>query len=591
VPALFRSAIALMRRSRCLPAAGFLLSGPVIFMLGCSIAQAAPGDPSAATLESRKAAGETTTRTCLASGFIQVNFFDKNGKLVSKLQSSTPCTPAKAGSDKATTDSLLASLLVTGDVTGLLGALLESARRELLDLLKNDPELNRLRRLYDNLNVSRSGLLEQIDELEAKKNRLLVYQDLVRGGRIDEQIAREKQKIEALKNNKDIGYLDRTRLLRRYKGNITELEYARNIAGTITNQLNEVSQEIADVERQGEQVLQQMDRAQKAFNDRADAINAEFRRTGGVSAGTSQFAPLRGGPGHASFRIDLDDLRSIAGRLNVSPTADFAPTPQETAPPPWNLWLQGEGTWFEDADAGAERSGAIFTLTAGASYLIDDGVTAGGFLRYKRGSLESNALGSDVDAGFFGGGLFVDVQLPEQFRFGALAAYDRGDSDITIAGATGNFDVDAFSVGGRLSRRYFPGPWWIEPAVSLSYASFERSAYTNSAGTRVAGSTLDQARLKFGPEFGRTFWRPDDDLPRVEVKSHLSGVYDFVSAGDFALAGGAVGSTPEIGVNVGGSVGLLFAGGVKASANFDYIALDGNFSAVSGGARVSIPLN
>jgi len=380
VPALFRSAIALMRRSRCLPAAGFLLSGPVIFMLGCSIAQAAPGDPSAATLESRKAAGETTTRTCLASGFIQVNFFDKNGKLVSKLQSSPPCTPAKAGSDKATTDSLLASLLVTGDVTGLLGALLESARRELLDLLKNDPELNRLRRLYDNLNVSRSGLLEQIDELEAKKNRLLVYQDLVRGGRIDEQIAREKQKIEALKNNKDIGYLDRTRLLRRYKGNITELEYARNIAGTITNQLNEVSQEIADVERQGEQVLQQMDRAQKAFNDRADAINAEFRRTGGVSAGTSQFAPLRGGPGHASFRIDLDDLRSIAGRLNVSPTADFAPTPQETAPPPWNLWLQGEGTWFEDADAGAERSGAIFTLTAGASYLIDDGVTAGGFL-------------------------------------------------------------------------------------------------------------------------------------------------------------------------------------------------------------------
>ncbi|MCR9138813.1 MAG: autotransporter outer membrane beta-barrel domain-containing protein [Alphaproteobacteria bacterium] len=288
--------------------------------------------------------------------------------------------------------------------------------------------------------------------------------------------------------------------------------------------------------------------------------------------------PLLSESNTQGFLLDLDAL--LRGGERTSSTQHS----------PWNFWLQGSLTVFDD-DQAADRDGQFLQFIGGTSYRVNPRLTVGGLVTYNNGSTTSNALASSLSSNFLGAGLFARVDVYEGVLLDTVINYQHGWNDVTISGASGDFGSDSIDIAAGLSKRvYFRPDWWLEPNASLSYSNIRRSAYTNSSGAAIASSNVEQGRFTFGPKIGHIFAPASGPLTQGEVFVGLNAIVDFISNGDSNVGNGLVANDPDSGVQVSGGLNMTFDNGWDASASGTYMSV-GTLDSFTASINLRIPLN
>ena len=300
-------------------------------------------------------------------------------------------------------------------------------------------------------------------------------------------------------------------------------------------------------------------------------------RTDSNAVSPTIFTPLLTQSNTQGFLLDLDAM--LRRR-----------TPGQAVQGPWNFWLQGSVTLFDD-DQAADRDGQFWQFLGGGSYRINDRFTVGGLVTYNHGNVTSNAIASSLNSNFAGIGAFARTNVHDGLMLDTVINYQHGWNDINIAGATGSFDSDSIDIAAGLSKRFhFKPDWWLEPNLSLSYSNIHRSAYTDSTGAAVASSNIEQGRFTFGPKIGHIFAPASGSLSRGEIYLGLNGVVDFISNGDASVGNGLVANDPGSGVQVSSGLNLTFENGWDASASATYMNI-GTLDSFTASLNLRIPLN
>lgn len=269
------------------------------------------------------------------------------------------------------------------------------------------------------------------------------------------------------------------------------------------------------------------------------------------------------------------DLRSRRGRKPGMKDGPVARSPR------FNAWASGKYVDFDDDQLNADRSGHIWRVTSGMSYRVSERATLGAFGRIRRGEVESTALQSSLDSDFYGGGLFAALTSHGGARLLLSGLYETSDSDIIIQGVTGSFDTDQWTVEGQIDKRFQRDNAWIEPAIRMFYTEADRESYQDSAGNRIASSTLSLARLSVGPTVGTTITGRGRHIAEIRPFAKIAGVWDLKSEGDFSLSTGAVFATSDSGLTVGGGMEVEFVRGTVFKVAGDWFETNSELEAWS----------
>lgn len=304
-------------------------------------------------------------------------------------------------------------------------------------------------------------------------------------------------------------------------------------------------------------------------------------------SGLQSYEPLRNRDSDKGFSFSVD-LRSLMAKtrkeaaLGASGMDDGGYVPYS----PWNVWVAGRYTKYDDDEAGADRNGHLWWVTSGLSYQVSSYATIGGLLRVRQGEVDSIGLDADLESEFLGGGLFIVIGGNGSLRLMAGALYESGDNDIRIGAATAGFDSDQVTLEARLDKRFEWESHWIEPAVKVLYTDLKRDGYTDSTGAAVAGSNITLGRLTFGPKIGTTI---QNGNTAIKPFARINGVWDFENVSSFTLVSGTVVSAAETAINLGGGVEIVQAGGLVLTASGDWFSFDTELEGWSVTGGLGIP--
>ena len=295
-----------------------------------------------------------------------------------------------------------------------------------------------------------------------------------------------------------------------------------------------------------------------------------------------------------NFSVDLQQMAAAARKRASENAAALGIRQQslkdsEVAPRSrWNAWANGRYVDFEDDQTNADRDGHLWWVMSGLSYQLSERTTVGAFSRYREGEVDSTVLNSQLDTDYVGGGVFLATTLGGGLRVIGAALIEQGDSDITIAGATGSFDTDQLTLEARVDKRIHRGKHWIEPAVRILYTDADNDDYTDSTGAFVIGQDLTLGRLTYGPTIGTTL---QHGQTQIRPFAKINGVWDFENDGNFTTSTGAVFSTGETAINLGGGVEVVYASGFAVKLAGDWFAFDSDLDGWSVTGGIGAPLS
>lgn len=277
------------------------------------------------------------------------------------------------------------------------------------------------------------------------------------------------------------------------------------------------------------------------------------------------------------FSVGLQALaaRARAREAERASKLGFSSGTQDGGYRPQSRWVtsfSGRYVDFDDDQVNADRSGHLWYVTSALGYRLSEDTTVGVFTRYRQGEVDSVALNSSLDATLWGGGVYLATTLGGGMRFIGAALYEVGDSDSTIAGATGSFDSETVTLEASLDRRITFGPNWIEPQLQLLYNSQDNDGFTDSLGNRIDGSTQELGRVSFGPRIG-TSWG-GNGTAQILPFAKIQGLWDFVHEDDVTVSTGAVQQTGETAVTLGGGVDVVLVSGVALRLAGDWFSYD-----------------
>ena len=249
----------------------------------------------------------------------------------------------------------------------------------------------------------------------------------------------------------------------------------------------------------------------------------------------------------------------------------------------WVPSFSGRYVDFDDDQANADRSGHLWYLTSALGYRFTENTTAGVFSRYREGKVDSIALNSALESELWGGGVYLASTLGGGLRFVGAALYEHGDNDITIAGASGDFDSETYTIEASLDKRITRGRHWIEPQVQLLYHKSDNDDFTDDQGNFVLGDDQDVGRVTFGPRIGTTL--EGNGGATFKPFAKVQGIYDFEREDDVTTTTGALLKTGETAITLGGGVDVTLISGIAIRAAGDWFGYDTELEgwSVSGG--------
>jgi hypothetical protein len=255
---------------------------------------------------------------------------------------------------------------------------------------------------------------------------------------------------------------------------------------------------------------------------------------------------------------------------------------------PWDIWVEGRYSAFDDDKANLDRNGHVGVLYVGGDYRIAPNTIVGMLAQFDWSKEESGFLTSKVDGNGWMVGPYLSAQYGHLF-VDLRAAWGRSSNDMTLGAATGDFDTSRWLVKGTLAGNWVRGPWRITPSADIAYITESAHAFTNSAGTFVSAQDVSLGRLQFGPEIGYRFAHTADTF--IEPFAAIKGVWNFDNPNVAIVDGIVVGPGNFFGRLQGGlNVRTSSGWSVRGLASWDGLgASDYNGYTLQG--TVNVPLN
>jgi outer membrane autotransporter protein len=249
----------------------------------------------------------------------------------------------------------------------------------------------------------------------------------------------------------------------------------------------------------------------------------------------------------------------------------------------WVSSLSGRYVEFDDDEVNADRDGSLWYVTSALGYRVSDRTTAGVFTRYRDGEVDSTALASSLDSELWGGGVYLATASGGGLRFVGAALFEHGENDITISGATGDFDSETITLEATLDKRISRGRTWIEPQVSLLYHKSDNDDFTDSAGNFVIGDTNVLGRVSFGPRIGTSLG--GNGRAQIKPFAKINGVWDFEREDTVTASTGGLLKTGEHAISLGGGVDITLVNGLALRIAGDWFTYDTELEgwSISGG--------
>jgi len=256
---------------------------------------------------------------------------------------------------------------------------------------------------------------------------------------------------------------------------------------------------------------------------------------------------------------------------------------------PWDIWVEGRYSAFDDDNGRLDRSGHVGVLYVGGDYRVAENMIVGALVQVDWAKDDSAILQSKVDGTGWMIGPYLSMQVHENIYFDLRAAWGRSSNDIDVAAASASFDTSRWLVRGTLAGNWVQDAWRFTPSAELAYVEERADAFTNSAGTFVPGQTVSLGRLQFGPEMGYRFRHTANSF--LEPFAAIRGVWDFDNP-DVAIIDGFVVGPGDFWGRLEGGLNWVTADGlfVRASASWDGMGASG-YDGYTLQGTVNVPLN
>ena len=246
---------------------------------------------------------------------------------------------------------------------------------------------------------------------------------------------------------------------------------------------------------------------------------------------------------------------------------------------------------------GNSFDGDLFFGRAGIDYLLSPNFLIGVFGGYDKGEADFTSFRIDLDSkgliagGYFGlkmtpsmTGLPVNLILDGQVSHGWLD-YDIVDND---AGVVADFNSDRFAGSVNLTAvilqptTYGRPIRWL-PKIGVNYMNEKQEAYSDSAGTAVAGQAITLGQLTFGTQVFLPVAEGMEFFTRIE------GQWDFNDVGLITTDTGSTYSPDDFGAVVGAGIRATVSDNVTLKLEGAAEGLGRNdYDQYSGSVRVDI---
>ena len=185
----------------------------------------------------------------------------------------------------------------------------------------------------------------------------------------------------------------------------------------------------------------------------------------------------------------------------------------------WGQVYGGESTYEGKVDL------KTTTVQVGADAAVGDWVVGAAF-SYMNGDADMHNGNADTDA--YTVSLYTSRMFDSGLFVNGLARYGRLSTDATAGNMDGEYDNDAFSIGGNVGYRInFTNQAFVEPSFGLQYAYVKGDTYTAGNGVKVEQDDFDALIASLGARAGFNF--PNDSgrlFARASVNHDFMGEID-----------------------------------------------------------------
>jgi outer membrane autotransporter protein len=281
-----------------------------------------------------------------------------------------------------------------------------------------------------------------------------------------------------------------------------------------------------------------------------------------------------------------DNTATLEGRMALGAT--LANEPPALANAPFDMWVEGYATRFEDDTSGS--SGSVGIMYVGADYQIMPGLMIGALMQFDFADEVSGPLGSNVEGNGWMAGPYMSARLTDNLFFDARAAWGRSDNSISPFGTyTDNTDGERWMARAGLTGEWRSDRWRFSPTIGVAYFNEDIESYTDSNGIFIAGQSYSLGRLNFGPEIGYSIPLADGSI--LEPLVNVQGLWDFDGANPITF-NEVPGTTSDLRARVQAGVTLTAPWGysIRATGMYDGLGSD-DYEAYGGQLMVDMPLN
>ena len=297
------------------------------------------------------------------------------------------------------------------------------------------------------------------------------------------------------------------------------------------------------------------------------------------------------GVGNFNFATSLSKIREAAQAKETANLAGSgqAPASNGTASSKFDIWFEGQSSYFTSNNLGGQRQGHSGVLYSGVDAIIAPGVAVGMLVQHDWIADSSSTLGQNRDGAGWMAGPYIGLRLTPNLYFDARYARGSAINHVDPIGAY----VDTFSstrelASGRLTGDWKRGNWTFRPSAEIVYYTERQRAYVNQIGIAIPETRVSLGRATFGPEVAYKFKLQNGAI--LEPYVALKGVYDFSADSQASSSGTPAANTITGRLEAGASYKFDNGISVRASGAYDGIG-SATYRAKQGQAFVIVPLN
>lgn len=263
---------------------------------------------------------------------------------------------------------------------------------------------------------------------------------------------------------------------------------------------------------------------------------------------------------------------------------------ESDAPALFDIWVQGQVSYFKRDLADDKESGYAQVIYAGADYLLSPGFLVGLMAEVDWMNVEvDGATGGDQDGRGWMVGPYASARLTPNLFLDARAMWGRSDNNIDPLGAY----IDSYETERALASIALTGEWGFgaltfRPGAEALWYREEQESYTNAIGIEIDQQSVSLGRAIFGPEVSYRHTLGENSV--LEPYVGIKGIWDFASealttAAGEPVAGDELRARLELGLSYRSESGFMLRG----SGAYDGVGTD-TYQAYQGQVQVTVPL-